>query len=200
MSLYVGVDHSSEKFNLPIYSSGSGKLNKGDEQGQKITKWNFVRNCRWCDGIRITPDQLNWTKVAEPEPPGAADFRAAPETKPNFWLVWEPVSSFKAAAAPARSFRNSKRIALILKYTRTWFYLNLRFMIQQRFLLIINFFQGKFDSGAGSSLSRSRLRDLGRPELEPPNKWWLRSTGRKIPEAVNFKKGIYVIYYTDLIF
>ena len=45
--------------------------------------------------------------VAEPEPPGAATFRAAPEPEPIFFWVRAGAACFKAAPAPAASFRQA---------------------------------------------------------------------------------------------
>ena len=96
--------------------------------------------------------------VAEPEPPGAATFRAVPEPEPIFFgRSREPGAPAAAAffkAAPAASFRHAKKKSLVL-------------------VLVY---------GAGAAFfclepeptqvdrSRSRLRDLGRLEPEPPKK------------------------------
>ena len=52
--------------------------------------------------------------VAEPEPPGAATFRAAPEPEPIFF--WSGAAFFKADPAPASaaSFRQAKEKSLVL--------------------------------------------------------------------------------------
>ena len=54
--------------------------------------------------------------VAKPEPPGAANFKAAPDPEPIFWSVVAESRKrlLKVAPAPAGSFRNAKRKICIL--------------------------------------------------------------------------------------
>ena len=51
--------------------------------------------------------------VAEPEPPGAATLRAAPEPEPIFF-IGAGAALFKAASAPAAYFRQAKKKSLVL--------------------------------------------------------------------------------------
>ena len=53
----------------------------------------------------------------EPEPHGAATFRAAPEPEPIFFFQTEPgagAALFKAALAPAAYFKQAKKKSLVL--------------------------------------------------------------------------------------
>ena len=52
--------------------------------------------------------------VAKPEPPGAANFKAAPDPEPIFWSVGAESQKRLLKVAPTGSFRNAKRKIFLL--------------------------------------------------------------------------------------
>lgn len=131
--------------------------------------------------------------VAEPEPPGAATFRAVPEPEPIFFGRSRSRSRI-FRAAPAASFRHAKKKSLVL-------------------VLVY---------GAGAAFfclepeptqvdrSRSRLRDLGHLEPEPlkkvaaPQHWccgsetiYYRTIQVNKKLCFNFRKLVHIYWYND---
>ena len=62
--------------------------------------------------VRLKQDV--YFSVAEPEPPGAATFRAAPEPEPIFFWSEPGAGAAFFKAAPAASFRQAKKKSLVL--------------------------------------------------------------------------------------